>query len=193
MDANPKLFRLALKMATGSGKTVVMSMIIAWQTLNKVTDRKDTRFTDTFVVITPGITIRDRLNVLEPGQLGNYYEARDIVPLRFREMLSKANIVITNFHSFEPRTRFTVATALKNRGLIKDEAMKESTSAMIARVLKGIRGKQNIIVINDEAHHCYREKPDSEKWSGDDKKEATENNEAARVWIAGIEAMKEKI
>ena len=115
MDANPKLFRLALKMATGSGKTVVMSMIIAWQTLNKVIDRKDTRFTDTFVVITPGITTRDRLNVLEPGQSGNYYEARDIVPLRFREMLSKANIVITNFHSFEPRTRLTVATALKNR------------------------------------------------------------------------------
>ncbi len=35
-DANPELMRLALKLATGAGKTTVMAMLIAWQTINAV-------------------------------------------------------------------------------------------------------------------------------------------------------------
>lgn len=88
-------------------------MIIAWQALNKVHNRQDTRFSDAFVIIAPGITIRDRLNVLQPGIEGNYYEARDIVPLRYREQIGRAAIVITNYHSFMPRERFTVNSTLK--------------------------------------------------------------------------------
>jgi type III restriction enzyme len=55
---------MAFKMATGSGKTVVMAMLIAWQSLNKLANPQDKRFSDTFLVVTPGITIRDRLQVL---------------------------------------------------------------------------------------------------------------------------------
>jgi type III restriction enzyme len=78
-EANPGLYRLAFKMATGSGKTVVMAMMIAYHTLNKVRYPQDTRFTDAFAIITPGITIRDRLNVLHPNDPQNYYLKRDIV------------------------------------------------------------------------------------------------------------------
>jgi hypothetical protein len=67
-------------MATGSGKTVVMAMLIAWHTLNKRANPKDVRFSDTFLVVTPGITIRDRLRVLLPNDPENYYRQRDIVP-----------------------------------------------------------------------------------------------------------------
>ena len=70
---NPGLSRVAFKMATGSGKTVVMGMLIAWYTLNELANPQDKRFSDTFLVVTPGITIRDRLQVLRPNMPGNYY------------------------------------------------------------------------------------------------------------------------
>jgi hypothetical protein len=74
-DYNAGLPRHALKMATGTGKTVVMAMLIAWQTINKVTSPRDPRFAKRFLVVTPSITIRDRLRVLAPGAPGNYLGA----------------------------------------------------------------------------------------------------------------------
>ena len=71
---NPGLFRMAFKMATGSGKTVVMAMLIAWQTLNKIDNPHDTRWANAFLVVTPGITIRERLQVLQPQAPNNYYD-----------------------------------------------------------------------------------------------------------------------
>jgi type III restriction enzyme len=79
-DANPLLYRVAFKMATGSGKTVVMAMLIAWQVLNKLANPQDARFTDAFLIVTPGITIRDRLRVLRPNDPDNYYRQLDVIP-----------------------------------------------------------------------------------------------------------------
>ena len=79
-DHNAGLPRVALKMATGAGKTVVMAMLIAWQTTNKVASPRDARFTKRFLVVTPGITIRDRLRVLIPNDPGNYYDERELLP-----------------------------------------------------------------------------------------------------------------
>jgi type III restriction enzyme len=193
-DANPGLYRLAFKMATGSGKTVVMAMIIAYHTLNKVRYPQDTRFTDGFAIITPGITIRDRLNVLLPNDPHNYYKLRDVVSYQDLELLQQATVFITNFHQLELRQnpRFQMGSVLKAAKLIKDEAVKESPDKMVQRVFKSLLQKPRILVINDEAHHCYREKPESVKLSGDDRREADENNEAARVWISGIEALTQK-
>lgn len=194
-SANPGLYRLAFKMATGSGKTVVMAMIIAYHTLNKIRYPQDTRFTDAFVVITPGITIRDRLNVLLPNDPKNYYRERDVVSYHDFELLQQATVFITNFHQVELRQnpRFQVGAVMKATGILKEEAMKETPNAMVNRVFKSILNKPRILVINDEAHHCYREKPNEEKLSGEDRKEADENNKAARVWISGIEALAKKI
>ncbi len=66
-EANPELLRLALKLATGAGKTTVMAMLIAWQTLNAVRRPNSSRFTRGFLLVTPGITIKDRLRVLQPN------------------------------------------------------------------------------------------------------------------------------
>lgn len=194
-DANPGLYRLAFKMATGSGKTVVMAMIIAYHTLNKIRYPQDTRFTDAFVVITPGITIRDRLNVLLPNDPKNYYRERDVVSYQDFELLQQATVFITNFHQVELRQnqRFQVGAVMKAAGILKEEAMKETPNAMVNRVFKSILNKPRVLVINDEAHHCYREKPNKEKLTGEDRKEADENNKAARVWISGIEALAKKI
>jgi type III restriction enzyme len=98
--SNPGLPRTALKMATGSGKTVVMAMLIAWHTLNKLANPQDARFSDTFLIVTPGITIRDRLRVLLPNDPENYYRLRDIVPAQLQDQLGQAKILITNYHAF---------------------------------------------------------------------------------------------
>ncbi|MBN1871231.1 MAG: DEAD/DEAH box helicase family protein, partial [Candidatus Omnitrophica bacterium] len=194
-DANPGLYRLAFKMATGSGKTVVMAMIIAYHALNKIRYPQDPRFTDAFVIITPGITIRDRLNVLRPNDPNNYYLKRDIVSYQDFGLLQIANVMITNFHQLELRQnpRFQVGAVMKATGLLKEEAVKETPAAMVNRAFKGILNKPRVLVINDEAHHCYREKPSAEKLVGEDRQEMDENNKAARVWINGLEALSKKV
>ena len=158
--ANPGLPRVAFKMATGSGKTVVMAMLIAWQTLNKLAQPQDPRFSDTFLVVTPGITIRDRLRVLLPNDPDNYYRIRDITPPDLREKLARAKILITNFHAFLLRET-TKAGKLHKQILHGDEtgAFRETPSQMVRRVCRELGGKKNILVLNDEAHHCYRRKP----------------------------------
>ncbi len=97
------MVRLALKMATGAGKTTVMAMIIAWQTLNAVRTPGSDRFSRAFLVIAPGITIRDRLQVLRPEHPESYYHRREIVPNDMLGDIGKAAIVIANYHAFQHR------------------------------------------------------------------------------------------
>src|SRR3972149_697070 len=199
-DANPELFRIAFKMATGSGKTVVMAMLIAWHVLNKQANPQDARFSDTFLIVTPGITIRDRLRVLLPNDPQNYYRQRDILPSDLMEELGKTKILITNFHAFKLRER-TEAGKLTKKILSRDvgatgqSPFTETPDQMVRRVCRELGNKRNIIVINDEAHHCYRRKPDGdeEKLTGDERKEAEKRDEEARIWISGLEAVKAKI
>ena len=111
--ANPGLYRIALKMATGAGKTVVMAMLIAWHTLNKLASPKDAKFTDTFLVVTPGITIRDRLRVLLPNLPDNYYRKWDLIPPDLQAELLKTKILITNFHAFLHREKVAAGKLTK--------------------------------------------------------------------------------
>ena len=194
--ANPGLPRLALKMATGSGKTVVMAMLIAWQALNKLASRLDARFSDAFLIVTPGITIRDRLRVLLPNDPTNYYRERDVLSADLLAHLTQARFVITNFHAFIPREKGNAAkltkTILGNEGT---SAFTETPAEVVRRVCRDLGTKHEIVVINDEAHHCYRHKPeaDDETLTGDERTEAARREEEARVWISGLEAVKDKI
>jgi type III restriction enzyme len=195
-DFNSGLPRLAMKMATGSGKTVVMAMLIAWQALNKLEDKHDRRFSDAFLIVTPGITIRDRLRVLLPTDPQNYYRERDILPGDMLEQLGQARIVITNYHGFLPRERGDAARltkAILTQG--ETSPFVESPEQVVRRVCRELGGKKQVIVLNDEAHHCYRPKPldQPEKLTGEDKAEAKERDEEARVWMSGLEAVEKKI
>ncbi|MEO5333779.1 MAG: DEAD/DEAH box helicase family protein [Magnetococcus sp. YQC-5] len=194
-QANPEIFRIALKLATGAGKTTVMAMLMAWQAVNAIRHPKSKQFTRGFLIITPGITIRDRLRVLQPNDPDSYYRGRELVPNDMLDDLSKAKIVITNYHAFKMRERLTITPVgralLKGRG--PDLNTVETEGQMVQRVMPELTGMKNILVLNDEAHHCYRAKPDSSEEGplvGDDLAEAKENNEAARLWISGIEAVK---
>ncbi len=198
-DANPELMRLALKLATGAGKTTVMAMLIAWQTINAVRRPGSKNFTRGFLVCAPGLTIKDRLRVLQPNDPDSYYASRELVPGDMLDDLNRAKIVITNYHAFKLRERIELSAGgralLRGRG---GDALNtlETEGQMLQRVMPDLMGMKNILVINDEAHHCYREKPkdeDDEDLKGDEKKEAEQNNEAARLWISGIEAVNRKL
>ncbi|MFC7659573.1 DEAD/DEAH box helicase family protein [Pseudonocardia benzenivorans] len=193
---NAGLPRMALKMATGSGKTVVMAMLIAWQTLNKVYSSRDARFTNRFLVVAPGITIKDRLRVLQPEDAQNYYDLRDLVPADLKGGLQHARIAITNYHAFLLRDAKEIKGLAKNtrlllKGFNKEDAFKETPKAMVSRVLRDLGGsgadKQQIIVINDEAHHCYQDRP-IPATAGKLTKEESSANEEARVWFKGLQA-----
>jgi type III restriction enzyme len=198
-DANPGLTRLALKLATGAGKTTVMAMLIAWQTINAVRRPNSKKFTRGFLVVTPGLTIKDRLRVLQPNDPDSYYASRELVPNDLLGDVSHAKIVITNFHAFKLRERLELSkggrSLLQGRG--EELHTLETDGQMLQRVMPDLMGMKNILVLNDEAHHCYREKPgtkaDDEDLKGDDKKEAEKNSEAARLWISGLEIVTRKL
>lgn len=196
-EANPDLLRVALKLATGAGKTTVMAMLIAWQTINAVRHPNSSRFTRGFLVVTPGLTIRDRLRVLQPNDPESYYAGRGIVPSDLMGDIAKARIIITNYHAFKQREKMELAKGaralLQGRGEAIDTL--ETEGQMLQRVMPELMGMKNILVINDEAHHCYREKPGeaAQNLSGEERKEAEQNNEAARLWISGLEAAQRKL
>jgi len=196
-NSNPDLLRLAMKMATGAGKTTVMAMIIAWQTVNAVRSPSSSHFSRGFLIVAPGITIKDRLRVLLPDDPESYYRHRDMVPSDMLPEIAKAKIVITNYHAFKRREMdiSKVGKALlQGRGdpLITTE----SEGEMLQRACGELITMKNVIVINDEAHHCYEERPQGSVEELDDadaKAEAKENKEAARIWINGIKALKKKV
>ena len=197
-DANPELMRLALKLATGAGKTTVMAMLIAWQTINAVRHPQSKRFTRGFLIVAPGLTIRDRLRVLQPNDPDSYYQSRELVPADMLPDLERAKIVITNFHAFKLRERINLSKGgrqlLQGRGAALSTL--ETEGQMMQRVMPSLMGMKNVLVFNDEAHHCYREKPgepDEERKTGDERKEAEKNREAARLWITGLEAVNRKL
>lgn len=196
-EHNADLPRVALKMATGSGKTVVMAMLIAWQTANKVTSPRDARFAKRFLVVTPGITIRDRLQVLHPGQPGNYFDERDLVPADLRGAVAQAQIVVTNYHAFQLKDAKEIKGVAANTRKIllagrSDDPFKETPAAMVSRVLRDFTGSNDqIVVFNDEAHHCYRDRP-IQTIEGH-VSVTKEDLETARVWFKGLQAVQRKI
>jgi len=143
--------RICSKMATGSGKTIVMAMLIAWQILNKVTYPQDTRFSKYVLVVAPGLTVKNRLQVLYPSVVGNYYDEFNIIPGGLIEKLRQGKIRVVNWHvlNWETEEQVKKKRSVDKRGVKSDEAY-------VREVLEELSQGRNIVVINDEAHHAWR-------------------------------------
>ncbi|MDC8449101.1 MAG: DEAD/DEAH box helicase family protein [Nitrospira sp.] len=248
-DGFAGFLRYASKMATGSGKTTVMGMLVAWSILNKVNDRSDARFSDVVLIVCPNVTIKNRLRELDPeGGEASLYRLRDLVPSHLMPSLTQGRVLVTNWHVFEPqaiqtggvgarvnkagvevRTKETITISAKTTtargtryltledferqvaaGLLtvldeereKDGTLKkvsvesrryvESDTALVNRILgREVGGKQNILVMNDEAHHAYRivraeREEDEEDLFGEDE-EAEDFFKEATVWVDGLD------
>lgn len=169
--------RWCSKMATGSGKTIVMSMLIAWQVLNKVANGKDTRFSKNVLVVAPGLTVRSRLSVLNPFDKENYYEEFNIVPSGLMEILRQGKVKIINWHAlaWDSEEKLAKKKTVDKRGAKSDEAY-------VREALGDMANTSNLIVINDEAHHAWRI-PAESKVKGVKK----EDIEVSTVWVGGLD------
>src|SRR5882762_2741771 len=168
--------RLCSKMATGSGKTIVMAMLIAWQILNKVTYPQDKRFSKNVFIVAPGLTVRNRLQVLVPGP-NDYYREFNIIPSGLEDKLRQGKIAVRNWHAldWDSEERIAKRKSVDKRGALSDEAY-------VREVLEDMATAQNLVVINDEAHHAWRRDPKAatKDISKDDLEEATK-------WIGGLD------
>lgn len=181
------LTRLGCKMATGSGKTVVMAMLIAWAFCNRGRNPGDERFPNAVLVCCPNLTVKERLAVLRPERDDNYYAAFDVAPLKLRPLMQNGRVLVENWHRFAPQTQhheggrsYTVV----NKGA-------ETHDAFARRVLGDLYDRAPIMVLNDEAHHCYRPAPLSDqarkRMTPAELKEAQGENDEATVWIEGLD------
>ncbi len=171
------LERLCAKMATGSGKTVVMAMLIAWHILNKTSYPQDTRFSKNVLVIAPGLTVRSRLAVLEPSHAENYYEAFRIVPSHMLDKLRQGRVIVRNWHALNWETVEKIASkrSVDKRGAKSDEAY-------VREVLGEMANARNILIINDEAHHAWRVPSDSPV-----RGVAKAERDQATKWVTGLD------
>ncbi len=177
----PELIRYGCKMATGSGKTVVMAMLIAWAFCNRGKVPSDDRFPRAALVVCPNLTIKERLQVLRPESADNYYDAFELVPTKLRPLLNSGKVLVTNWHQFSPESPQSEGGktyAIVNKG-------EETPDAFAKRVLGELYDRAPIMVLNDEGHHAYRPAPVEERLSIDEKRELQE----ATVWISGLDAI----
>ena len=175
----PDLIRYGCKMATGSGKTVVMAMLVAWAFCNRGKFPSDERFPAAALVVCPNLTIKERLQVLRPESRDNYYDAFELIPTKLRPLLNKGKVLVTNWHQFAPESEHSEggqSYAVVNKG-------EETPDAFAKRVLGELHERAPIMVLNDEGHHAYRPAPLDEKLSADAKRE----REEATVWISGLD------
>ena len=182
VDLPIPLRRLGCRMATGSGKTLVMAMLITWAFCNRGVNAASTQFPNAVLVCAPNLTVRSRLQVLKPGEPGNYYDQFDLVPRAYADLLGMGKILVTNWHGFSPHRdpEFGVV----QRGDETPEAFTRDRLADLAHRLP-------LLVLNDEGHHCWRPKPDAtldlKDLSPEERAAATEDAEEARVWLAGLD------
>ena len=175
--------RQCCKMATGSGKTIVMAMVIAWQVLNKVASPQDARFSKNVLVVAPGLTVKKRLEVLYPSAAGNYYEAFDIVPSALLDKLRQGKVLVRNWHAlaWESEEQIKKRKSVDKRGVKSDEAYTRE-------VLGEMANARNILVINDEAHHAWRV-----NWEAEGKylraRDLKDSAEEATVWVGGLDRL----
>jgi len=169
--------RLCSKMATGSGKTIVMAMLIAWQVLNKVTAPQDARFSKYVFVVAPGLTVKSRLQVLIPSLPGNYYDEFDLVPPGLADKLRQGKVLIRNWQALQWDTEESLA-----RRHSVDKRGPKSNEAYVRDVLGEMARGSNLVVINDEAHHAWRV-PAESKVKGLKREEIEE----ATIWVSGLD------
>ena len=177
------LIRLGCKMATGSGKTVVMGMLITWAFCNRGMNPSSREYPNGVLVVCPNLTVKERLQVLRPENPENYYEEFALVPEKYRPLLASGKVLVTNWHAFAPESEHSeggTSYAVVRKG-------EETPDAFARRVLGDLYDRMPVLVLNDEGHHCWRPAPLEEQLTADEAREAKAEREEATVWISGLD------
>lgn len=183
------LRRLGCKMATGSGKTIVMAMLIAWAFCNRGRNPSSMQFPNAVLVIAPNLTVKERLQVLRPDTHDNYYDAFDLVPVKYRELLNAGKVLVTNWHAFAPKSPHKEGDTTYK---VVDKG-DETNDAFTLDRLGDLATRLPILVLNDEGHHCWRPNTAAQTAKLDaalnkeERERLEEDAEEARVWLAGLD------
>ena len=171
--------RICTKLCTGGGKTIVMAMLIAWMVCNKATYPQDKRFSKNIFIVAPGLTVKSRLQVLQTGGDDNYYQQFNVVPVGLMDKLHQGKVMIVNWQAlaWDSEDAIAMRRSVDKRGAKSDEAYTRE-------VLGEMASAQNILVINDEAHHAWRRNPENKVKLTKDQKEAEQQ---ATIWISGLD------
>ena len=178
------LLRLGCKMATGSGKTIVMAMLISWAFCNRAQNPNSREFPNAVLVCCPNLTVKERLQVLRPEQEQNYYDEFDLVPSKYRPMMNMGKVLVTNWHALQEQSEHVEGdTSYK-----VVEKGPETPDVFARRVLGDLYDRLPIMVLNDEGHHCWRPAIEAhESLTGDEKKKFEEEADEARLWLQGLD------
>ncbi|HEX7448518.1 MAG TPA: hypothetical protein VF306_13285, partial [Pirellulales bacterium] len=177
------LRRLGCKMATGSGKTVVMAMLVAWAFCNRGRNAASRDFPNAVLVCCPNLTVKERLQVLRPESPDNYYEAFDLVPIKYRPLLQLGKVLVTNWHGFAPESEHIEngkSYAVVDKG-------PETPDSFARRVLGDLYDRLPIMVLNDEGHHCWRPAPGDDELTGEERRALDDAAKEATVWVEGLD------
>lgn len=176
------LVRYGCKMATGSGKTVVMALLLAWAFCNRGRTPADTRYPRRALVVCPNLTIKERLSVLRPGDVDNYFDKFDLVPTALRTELAKGRVMVTNWHVFSPE-----AEELRVGGVAVGRLGPETPEAFARARLGDLWDDEPLLVLNDEGHHAYR--PAAVQAGDALSAEERAEREEATVWVSGLDKL----
>ena len=188
---NLGLDRIGHKMATGTGKTLAMAMIILWQAANHRRNPQDDRFTNRFLMLTPGITVKERLQAsLNPRDTHSDFHEFPIAPPgdEWQKAIRHIQMDTANWQQFDPHLENNAPSGLARQLLeggavtLTDEEIanrRESPEDIIQRLIhKRKQDAHRILVFNDESHHCHRGDPDNKKEPVNTK------------WFAGLEMIR---
>lgn len=176
--------RICTKMATGSGKTVVMAMVITWAFCNRARVPSDERFPNAVLICCPNLTIKERLQVLRTDSHGDdYYTQFDMVPPQYRDLLRTGKVMVTNWHFFSPESEHSEggkSYTVVNKGAETDDAFAKGR-------LGDLFDRGPIMVFNDEGHHAYRPAPLPKDEAGKADSAAKKEREEATIWVQGLD------
>ncbi len=182
------LRRLCTKLATGSGKTLVAAMVITWAFVNRGISPESREYPNVVLICAPNLTVKERLSVLRPDAVDNYYDAFDLVPAKWRSLLNRGTVVIENWHRFAPESPHKEGDktyAVVDKG-------EETPVDLLRRIMREAPDRLPILVINDEGHHCWRPAPGAQAGAdltGDDKSEFEAEIQEATVWVEGLDRL----
>lgn len=183
------LRRLGCKMATGSGKTVVMAMLVAWAFCNRGRFPLSTEYPSAVLICCPNLTVKSRLQVLRPGGGDNYYDQFDIVPTKYREYVQAGKVLVTNWHIFAAKSPNKEGDSTYR---VVDKGEEDNLAFTLDR-LGDLASRLPIMVLNDEGHHCWRPKLSAEdaakvtEATGEEKDALKDEIEEARIWLDGLD------
>jgi type III restriction enzyme len=164
--------RLAVKMATGSGKTMAMSLCIAWSYFHAMYE-PGSPMTTTFVVIAPNVIVFERLksdfadaatfrrDPLIPPEWESDFDLTVVLQDELTPVTGRGALYLTNVQRlYEPPAKRGAGAPNPVEAMLGPRVNRDvnASESGAVRLFERIADSDRVMVVNDEAHHVWSEK-----------------------------------